>query len=116
MARIAIVDLLFRWPPDGGARVDVREIAARLTDGGFIKNPRVGVGVKEFRSKYGRLGKTWIEGEHWFAETRREFTSAEDKVAEFLRGRKSHLHAKGIPSYVAAKVAKRHVLVSGKDV
>jgi glycosyltransferase involved in cell wall biosynthesis len=30
MARIAIVDLLFRWPPDGGARVDVREIAARL--------------------------------------------------------------------------------------
>jgi glycosyltransferase involved in cell wall biosynthesis len=30
MARIAIVDLLFRWPPDGGARVDVKEIGARL--------------------------------------------------------------------------------------
>ena len=30
MARVAIVDLLFRWPPDGGARVDVKEIGSRL--------------------------------------------------------------------------------------
>jgi glycosyltransferase involved in cell wall biosynthesis len=30
MARVAIIDLLFRWPPDGGARVDVKEIGARL--------------------------------------------------------------------------------------
>ena len=28
--RLAISDLLFRWPPDGGARTDVREIARRL--------------------------------------------------------------------------------------
>lgn len=32
MAKIAIVDLLFNWPPDGGARVDVKEIASRLDD------------------------------------------------------------------------------------
>jgi glycosyltransferase involved in cell wall biosynthesis len=30
MAKIAIVDLLFTWPPDGGARTDVKEIATRL--------------------------------------------------------------------------------------
>lgn len=30
MARIAIIDLLFNWPPDGGARVDIKEIASRL--------------------------------------------------------------------------------------
>ncbi len=30
MSRIAIIDLLFNWPPDGGARVDVKEIASRL--------------------------------------------------------------------------------------
>ncbi|MCK5493411.1 MAG: glycosyltransferase family 4 protein [Candidatus Omnitrophica bacterium] len=30
MARIAIVDLLFNWPPDGGARTDVKEVAQRL--------------------------------------------------------------------------------------
>jgi len=30
MAKIAICDLLFTWPPDGGARVDVKEIAQRL--------------------------------------------------------------------------------------
>lgn len=30
MKKIAIVDLLFNWPPDGGARTDVKEIATRL--------------------------------------------------------------------------------------
>jgi glycosyltransferase involved in cell wall biosynthesis len=33
MARIAVVDLLFNWPPDGGARTDVREITARMARG-----------------------------------------------------------------------------------
>lgn len=28
--RIAIVDLLFNWPPDGGARTDVKEVGERL--------------------------------------------------------------------------------------
>ncbi len=31
MSKIAIVDLLFNWPPDGGARTDVKEIATRLS-------------------------------------------------------------------------------------
>ena len=30
MSRIAIIDLLFNWPPDGGARVDLKEVASRL--------------------------------------------------------------------------------------
>ncbi len=30
LRRIAVVDLLFQWPPDGGARTDVKEITARL--------------------------------------------------------------------------------------
>jgi len=30
MSRIAIVDMLFNWPPDGGARTDIKEIATRL--------------------------------------------------------------------------------------
>jgi len=28
--KLAIIDLLFNWPPDGGARIDVKEIASRL--------------------------------------------------------------------------------------
>lgn len=28
--KLAVIDLLFRWPPDGGARTDVKEIAQRL--------------------------------------------------------------------------------------
>ncbi len=30
--KIAIVDLLFNWPPDGGARTDVKEVAERLAE------------------------------------------------------------------------------------
>lgn len=30
MAKIAIVDLLFTWPPDGGARTDVKELVTRM--------------------------------------------------------------------------------------
>ncbi|MCX6356518.1 MAG: glycosyltransferase family 4 protein, partial [Candidatus Aureabacteria bacterium] len=30
MARVLFIDLLFNWPPDGGARVDLKEIASRL--------------------------------------------------------------------------------------
>ncbi len=28
--KIAVIDLLFRWPPDGGARTDIKEITQRL--------------------------------------------------------------------------------------
>jgi len=30
MSKIAVVDLLFNWPPDGGARTDIKEISSRL--------------------------------------------------------------------------------------
>ncbi len=31
MSRIAVIDALFNWPPDGGARTDIKQIAARLS-------------------------------------------------------------------------------------
>jgi hypothetical protein len=31
MRKIAVIDLLFNWPPDGGARVDLKEILVRLS-------------------------------------------------------------------------------------
>ncbi len=37
MKKIAIVDLLFNWPPDGGARTDVKEILTRLNNDFQIK-------------------------------------------------------------------------------
>ncbi len=30
MARLAVVDLLFHWPPDGGAKIDLVEVLSRL--------------------------------------------------------------------------------------
>ncbi|MCX6340253.1 MAG: glycosyltransferase family 4 protein [Candidatus Aureabacteria bacterium] len=31
MSRIVVIDLLFNWPPDGGARVDLKEVMSRLS-------------------------------------------------------------------------------------
>lgn len=30
MKKLAIIDLLFNWPPDGGARIDIMQVASRL--------------------------------------------------------------------------------------
>jgi hypothetical protein len=32
MSKIAFIDLLFNWPPDGGARVDLKEVMSRLSE------------------------------------------------------------------------------------
>lgn len=32
MKKIAVIDLMFRWPPDGGARVDLKEVLTLLSD------------------------------------------------------------------------------------
>lgn len=32
MVKLAIIDLLFNWPPEGGARTDIREVALRLSE------------------------------------------------------------------------------------
>lgn len=45
MKKIAVVDLLFNWPPDGGARVDVMELSTRLAHLARIK-----LFVPDFRS------------------------------------------------------------------
>jgi glycosyltransferase involved in cell wall biosynthesis len=31
MKKLAIIDLLFNWPPEGGARIDIKEVATRLS-------------------------------------------------------------------------------------
>ena len=58
MKKIAVVDLLFNWPPDGGARVDVMEICSRL-----VHFSRVKLFVPDFRNFFPR-GK--IEGDFSF--------------------------------------------------
>ncbi|MCD4655599.1 glycosyltransferase family 4 protein [bacterium] len=32
MKKLAIIDLMFTWPPDGGARVDLKEVVSRLAE------------------------------------------------------------------------------------
>jgi glycosyltransferase involved in cell wall biosynthesis len=66
MSRIAIIDLLFNWPPDGGARVDVKEVASRLT-----AHHEVRLFVPDYRELFPRGA---IAGELPFAVTRIPFS------------------------------------------
>jgi len=72
--------------------------------------------VTEFKRKYQSAGRVWVDGEYWFAEVKREFTLAENKIAEFLRDPKSELRAKGIPSYIAIAVSKKYTLLKGSEI
>lgn len=72
--------------------------------------------VEEFRHKYQSAGRVWVDNEYWFAEVKREFTEAEKKIAEFLRGPKNELREKGIPSYVAIAVSKRYAILKGSKI
>ena len=67
--------------------------------------------VKEFKNKYQKLGRIWVDGEFWFAEVKREFTNAEDKIAEFLRDKRNILREKGIPSYIAQSVSRNFAIL-----
>jgi glycosyltransferase involved in cell wall biosynthesis len=49
MKKIAVVDLLFNWPPDGGARLDVREVLLRLARFAEVK-----LFVPDFRKFFSR--------------------------------------------------------------
>jgi len=54
MAKIAIIDLLFNWPPDGGARTDIHHVAA-----GLSRNHQVVLFCPDFRLGFprGRLSE-----------------------------------------------------------
>ena len=49
MAKIAIIDLLFNWPPDGGARTDIRQIAVSLSP-----NHQVAIFCPDYRTGFPR--------------------------------------------------------------
>lgn len=72
--------------------------------------------VKEFKNKYQKLGRVWVDGEYWFAEVKREFMDTENKIAEFLRGKKAALREKGIPSYIAQSVSRNFAILKETEI
>jgi tRNA nucleotidyltransferase (CCA-adding enzyme) len=72
--------------------------------------------VTEFKNKYQKLGKVWVDNEYWFAEVKREITQSEKKIEEFLRGQKAKLREKGIPSYVAGPISKKYIIIKGSGI
>jgi len=63
--------------------------------------------VDEFRKKYERLGKVWVEDGVWVAQVPRAFTQAAPKLRDSLSDREDQLLAKGIASYIAGSIAAR---------
>lgn len=73
MARIAFIDMLFTWPPDGGARTDVKEVTERLARDhevtifcpfndsmfprGVIKEPLTGVKIQTIPFSFFELNR-----------------------------------------------------------
>jgi tRNA nucleotidyltransferase (CCA-adding enzyme) len=72
--------------------------------------------VGEFRKKYEKLGKVWVEDRAMFAEVRRAFTEAAPKLEDSLSDKESELLAKGIASYVAGSIAAGFDVTEGEAV
>lgn len=90
---------------------------AMLLEFGVWKMPRIrklhGPGVfakervEEFRKKYEKLGRVWVENDVWVAQVPRAFTDASKKLQDSLSDKEHELLAKGIASYIAGSVAAR---------
>jgi len=65
----------------------------------------------EFRKKYQKLGKVWVEDDRLVAEVKREWLDAVEKLRDSLSDPLKDLKAKGIASHVAESVARGFRLV-----
>jgi len=83
-----------------------------------IQGPDIfsGKRVEEFRNKYEKIGRVWVEDEFWFAELRREFTEADKKIKDFLKDSEKELHKKGMPSYIAKSLSKKFAIMKDKEI
>ncbi len=75
----------------------------KLQGPGVFAKERVG----EFRKKYEKLGKVWVEDGIWVAQAPRTFTQAGQKLNDSLSDREDQLLAKGIASYIAGSIAAK---------
>jgi len=73
--------------------------------------------VDEFRKKYEKLGKAWVEDGVWVAQVPRAFTQAAPKLRDSLSDKEHELLAKGIASYIAGRIAsKGFEVVEGAEI
>jgi tRNA nucleotidyltransferase (CCA-adding enzyme) len=71
-------------------------------------------GSKSFIKKYKdrAINGPFVEGEFWVIELPRKFRTAKEKLADSLSDSLKILKAKGIPSHIAAQIAKKFTLVT----
>jgi len=61
--------------------------------------------AKEFRKKYQKTGRVWVEGDRLVSEVKREFLDARAKLEHSLSDPVKELKAKGIASHIAESIA-----------
>ncbi len=71
---------------------------------------------QEFMKKYKGRGRVWVEDGCWFAEIRRDFRHAEEKLKQTLKVPLKILLAKGVPSHVAEQVSKGFKVLDRKAI
>jgi len=69
-----------------------------------------------FLKKYRPMGKTYAKGRYWFAEFRREFRKADEKLKDTLSDPEKRLREKGIPSYIAKAVSRDFRMLNEKQI
>jgi tRNA nucleotidyltransferase (CCA-adding enzyme) len=72
---------------------------------------------ERFLTKYSKnvLSGPFIEKDYWCAEVNRPFLTAREKLLDSLEKNVNILKAKGIPNYIADKIAKKFELISETD-
>jgi tRNA nucleotidyltransferase (CCA-adding enzyme) len=72
---------------------------------------------ERFLTKYSKnvLSGPFIEKDYWCAEVDRPFLTAREKLLDSLEKNVNILKAKGIPNYIADKIAKKFELISETD-
>ena len=76
------------------------------------------MGKKYFLEKYKEdtINGPYVEGIRWVVETKRRFLTAKEKLIDSLSKSFEILVAKGIPNYIAEKLAKGFDIFAGSEV
>jgi len=72
--------------------------------------------AQDFLRKYRPIARVWVEGENWFAETKREHTNAFVKMNDTLKGTEHILRQKGIASHIAKRVSKTFTPLKEREI
>jgi tRNA nucleotidyltransferase (CCA-adding enzyme) len=72
---------------------------------------------ERFLNKYKKvaIAGPYIKNNYWYVEIERKFTTAEKKLFDSLNEKEKVLRDKGVPKYIAKKIAKKFEIITETD-